>query len=340
MPAAYVKIKRHEVKCLVEQAYGLKINDMYENDNGIFLHTDQGIKRLRLTNKAYAKLLFAASAYQHVADRGFCNISCIIPTLQGEWCIKYERTMFILQDFIQGKMYEISTDKEAFRVGETLANFHQASKGFVPVSGCQSRVDWGRWMDKYKSNARNMKKYKELLEEEKAKSKFDRAFLKQSDFFINRMSEAYGILKDFGYLEKVRQSMNTNQLAHKSFRRHGILLADNGEIFITDMEECGFDIREYDLATLFESFSGKRKTELVRGALEGYTSIIELDRCSIKIIQALLLEPKKFYKVIERYYGKKKNDTEPELLYKLERSMKKESRKDDVIQFLETYSQE
>jgi spore coat protein I len=88
---------------------------------------------------------------------------------------------------------------------------------------------------------------------------------------------------------------------------------------------------------MLESFTGKNKAELARAALKAYSAIIKLDRRSIKVIQAFVLQPKRFYKVIERYYGRKKNFTEAELVYKLERAIKKEIRKALVLEALEDY---
>jgi spore coat protein I len=223
-------------------------------------------------------------------------------------------------------------------VAYSLAELHRAAAGFIPASGSRARVDWGRWMEKFKAQAIFIKKHKEQVETKENPGRFDRLFLKYADECYERMYCAYLILKDNRYMEMVHESMSCNQLAHKEFRKHAVLMSEEGQLFITNMENCGYDIREVDIATLLESFSGKDKEELADAALRAYAGLIPLDAASVNIIQAFLIEPKRFYKVIQRYYGRKKNYTEVEFISKLESSIKKEHRKDGLIELLEGYT--
>ncbi|MFZ5351219.1 MAG: CotS family spore coat protein [Bacillota bacterium] len=337
MAKKYVKLKRQELKELVEKEYGIKVKDMHEGDKGIVLFTTGGTKLLKGCKRDEAKLMFAVSAYEYIRAKGFKNISVINRTSNGCCWVNYENRLFILQDFSAGRIFNIRTDEEAARAGRLLAELHRAGAGFVPEAGCHARVDWGKWMEKFKSYSYNLKRFKESVEDSNSKSKLDKVFLKHADNYCDRMYRAYLILKNFGYLEKVQLSMKHNQLTHKQFRRHSMIISEQGELFICSMEDCAYDIPEVDIADLIESLSGNRKTELAKAALEGYSSVNKLDRKSVKIIQAFLLQPKRFYKSADRSYGKRKNYTESELLHKLERSVKREARKDSMIEFLENY---
>ena len=84
MSETYSRIKRDEIKQLVESEYGFKVINMHEGDKGILIYTDSGIKMLKKVKRDDAKLQFAASAYQYLEDRGFCNMSKINKTLSGE----------------------------------------------------------------------------------------------------------------------------------------------------------------------------------------------------------------------------------------------------------------
>jgi CotS family spore coat protein len=337
MSGAYIRIKRDEIKQLVESEYGFNVMNMHEGDKGILIYTDSGIKMLKKIKRDDAKILFAASAYQHLGDRGFCNMSKINKTLSDSCCFEYNNSKYIVQDYVRGKVIEIKTPEAAAKVAEALALLHKAGENFVPQQGGHARVDWGKWMDKFKANSINIKKYHKGLQDKKTFTRFDRLYERYAEDYYEKMFNAYLILRNFGYLEKVQQSMKQNQLIHSEYRRHSLLSNDLGEVFVTNLENCAYDIREADIATMLESFTGKNKAELVKAALKAYSGIIKLDRRSIKIIQAFVLQPKRFYKVIERYYGRKKNFTEAELVYKLERAVKKEARKGPVLEVLEDY---
>jgi CotS family spore coat protein len=337
MSGTYTRIKRDEIKQLVESEYGLKIINMHEGDKGILLYIESGIKMLKKIKRDDAKVQFAASAYQYLEDRGFHNMSKINKTLNGSYSFVYNNSKYIVQDYVRGKVIEIKTPEAAAKVAETLAMLHKAGENFVPPQGGHARVDWGKWMDKCKANSINIKKYYKGLQDKKTLTRFDRLYERYAEDYYEKMFNAYLVLRNFGYLEKVQQSMKQNQLIHSEYRRHSLLSNDLGEVFVTNLENCAYDIREADIATMLESFTGKNKAELVRAALKAYSSIIKLDRRSIKVIQAFVLEPKHFYKVIERYYGRKKNFTEAELVYKLERAIKKEVRKGPVLEVLEDY---
>lgn len=334
MSREYGKLKRHDLKLLIESLYGLEVKNMQEGDRGILAYTDRGIKRLKDTKSDEAKILFAASAYEHIYNNGFSKISCINRSLSGSYHMKYEKSNYILQDFTKGRVYAVGSKEAAAAVGKALAEFHKAGEQFVPAPGSRARVDWGKWMEKLKSNSISTNKFKEIVCLKEKNNEFDKVFLANVNGFLQNMQCSYELLKENGYLDKVRQSMACNQITHSEFKKHAILEEENGAIFITNLEECSYDICESDIATLLESFSGKNRLELANAALEAYSGVKPLDGCSIKIVTAFLLYPKKFYRIVESAYGKKKNYNEMELTQKLERSIKREKRKQEVAEYL------
>lgn len=336
MARGYGKLKRHDLKLLIESLYGLEVKNMQEGDIGILVYTDKGIKRLKSIKSDEAKILFAASAYEHIYNNGFREISCINRNLNCGYHIRYDKDNYILQDFTNGRVYEIVTGEDAAAVGKALARFHKAGEQFVPVTGSRARVDWGGWMGKFKANSLSLKKYKEIVCLNGKDNVSDKIFKENVDEFLDNMQWAYSLLKENGYLDKVRQSMKCNQITHSEFKKHAILKEEAKGIFITNFEECSYDICEFDIATLLESFSGKSKTELAAAAIEAYSSVKPLDGCSIKIIEAFLLCPKRFYKVADSAYGKRKNCNEIELARKFESSIRKEKRKEETIRFLDS----
>jgi CotS family spore coat protein len=337
MSGAYTRIKRREIKELLESEYGFEIINMHEGEKGILLYSNCGIKLLKKAKRDEAKIEFAASAYDYLADNGFSNISKINRTQSGSSVVSYGGSKYLLQDYTRGKSMEIKTVEAAAKVGEALAALHKAGEGFVPAQGSHARVDWGKWMDKFKANSLNIRKYTRSLQVKDRLTKFDSIYKKVAEEYYEKMFNAYLILKNFGYLEKVQQSMKQNQLIHSEFRRHALLQDDGSRVFVTNMENCAYDMREVDIATMLETFSGRNKGEMTGAALRAYSEVIKLDRRSVKVIQGFLLQPKRFYKVVEQYYGRKKNFTEAELVSKLEKAIKKELRKKPVLDALEDY---
>lgn len=336
MSGGYGKLKRHDLRLLVESLYGLEVKNMHEGDRGILVYTDKGIKRLKKVKSDEAKILFAASAYEHIFNNGFRQISCINRNLNGCYHMSYDKDNYILQNFTKGRVYEIGSKEDAAAVGKALAKFHKAGEQFVPATGSRARVDWGKWMEKFKANSISLKKFKEIVCLKEKSNVIDKLFIENADEFIDNMNSSYVLLKENGYLDKVRQAMTCNQITHSGFKKHAILKEGAGEVFITNFEECSYDICEFDIATLLESFSGKNKAQLAAAAAEAYSAVKPLDRCSMNIIKAFLLCPKKFYKVAESAYGRRKNYNEIELAQKFSRCIKKEKRKADVIRFLDS----
>lgn len=337
MSSRYGKMKRHELKSLIEKEYCLKVKGMHEGDRGILAYTDKGTKLVRQLNKDDSKILFAASAYEHLANKGFEGLSRINRSEAGKYFVEYNEEPYVLQDYVSGKVLEVRTPGDAAQAAGALAELHRAGEGFVPVSGSRARVDWGKWMEKFKAQAISIKKYIELAEAKTEKTRFDKLFLKYAAEYYDRMYSAYLILKNNNYMEKVHESMNSNQITHKELKKHALLRSDQGLLFVTNMENCGYDIREVDLATLLESFPSKSKNraEMVTAAIRAYSEVLPLDGDSIKIIQAFLVEPKKFFKILQKYYGRRNGYTEAELINKLERSLKKEARKEELLAILE-----
>lgn len=336
MSGGYGKLKRHDLKLLIESLYGLEVRNMQEGDRGILVYTDRGIKRLKETKSDEAKILFAASAYEHIYNNGFRQISCINRNLNGRGHMKYDKTNYILQDFTNGRVYDADTTEKAAVVGKALAELHMAGENFIPAPGSRARVDWGKWMGKFKANSLSMKKYKELISLKEKKGTIDKLFLENADEFIEKTRHAHALLKENGYLDKVRFAMSCNQITHGEFKKHAILEGEPEGVFITNFEECSYDICEFDIATLFESFSGKNKGELAAAAAEAYSAVRPLDDCSMNIIKGFLMYPKRFFKVAESVYGRRKNYNEIELTQKLTRSIKREKKKEEIIRFIDS----
>ena len=334
MSREYGKLKRHDLKLLMESLYGLEVKNMQEGERGILVYTDKGMKRLKEVKSDEAKILFAASAYEHIYNNGFREISCINRNINGSYNMRYEKNIYILQDFTKGRVYNVTGKEAAAAVGKALGEFHRAGERFVPAPGSRARVDWGKWMEKLKSNSISVNKFRELVCLKEKNNEFDKVFLTNANGFLDSMKCSYELLGQNGYLDRVRKSMACNQITHGEFKKHAILEGTEGAVFITNLEECSYDICESDIATLLESFSGKNRIELVNAALEAYSGVKPLDACSIKIIAAFLLYPKKFYKIVESAYGKKRNYNELELAQKLERSIKREKKRLELAEYL------
>ena len=182
----------------------------------------------------------------------------------------------------------------------------------------------------------SLRKYKEIICLKEKKSAVDKLFLENADEFMEKMQHAHRLLKGSGYLDKVRLAMSCNQITHGEFKKHAILEGEPEGVFITNFEQCSYDICEFDIATLFESFSGRNKGELAAAAVESYTSVKPLDYFSLNIIKAFLMWPRRFFKVAESAYGRMKNYNEIELRQKLERSIKREKKKEELIRFLDS----
>lgn len=336
MTSGYGKLKRHDLKLLIESLYGLEVRNMQEGDRGILIYTDRGLKRLKETKSDEAKILFAASAYEHIYNNGFRQISCINRNLNGSGHMKYDKTNYILQDFTNGRVYDADTTEKAAVAGKALAEIHKAGEHFIPSPGSRARVDWGKWMGKFKANSISLKKYKDLIYLKEKKSGIDKIFLENANEFLEKMQHAHSLLNENGYLDKVRLAMSCNQVTHGEFKKHAILEGEPEGVFITNFEECSYDICEFDIATLFESFSGKNKGELAVAAANAYSEVRPLDDCSVNIIKAFLICPKRFFKVAESIYGRRKNYNELELTQKLMRSIKREKKKEEIIKFIDS----
>lgn len=329
------KLKRRDIRELIQKEYGFKVHNMHERDKGILVYTDCGDKVFKKIKKDESQILFVASAYNYIRNKGFKSVSAICKTLEGKYYTRYEGSLYILEDTIKGKFFSIDSEEGGKKIGEMLARFHKAADCFIPAAGSRARVDWGRWIDKLKVQSVRLNKFKEMAEEKENKTKFDRMFLKYADDYCKKAEEAYILLKDNCYMEKVYKAMQTNQLCHKTFKKHSILALDNGDIFLTGLDNCSYDIIETDLVSLLESCIGNRALPYLQSVLIGYSCINPLDVHSINIIKALLLQPGRLYKVVNRYYGKKKNYNEYELMKKLERGIRKEERRNEIIKKLE-----
>lgn len=318
--------------CGIEKEYGFNIKEMKQFDgSGCIVETNIGLLRAEKTEFKEARLLFLTGIYEYISSRGFENILKMYKSRSEKYYFNYGNGQYIVSEY--------AGDKESmtFRGNESgiirlLARFHKASSGYIPPSGSKGKSCWGRWIERQKKECRDIKSFRDDLNNKSCKTPFDIMFLSDCDSYIDRMEKSIKLMVKEGYLDSVEESMRNHQVCLGNFKQSNFYNSSSG-ICIKSLDKCRYDMVERDISELLKKMAESRSIDLkqkIGNLMEDYYDENMLLDNSINIIKAFLLYPEEYKKISSKRSRGKDKWTEGEYMEKLREAMRLDDKLADI----------
>jgi spore coat protein I len=324
------------LSCRIEDEYGVKIKSIQSLGGHKFAaDTDRGRLLIGKVKDKETQRVFIHGIYDYVLSRGFKNCINIYPARCGKHYIPFEGCIYTVSDYMDARCRLSFRDKSE-GAAKLLAHFYKCAEGYMPPAGGKCRSCWGKWLDKYRKKARQMKKYRDEARNKDVKSRFDSLFLKSCDLYIWIIEQSVSILKKKGFLNIVENSMKRRQICLNDFKPSNLCRMGDS-MYIKSLEKCRYDIAETDIADFFKEVIKSGDTTAIQEPLrliEAYQDENPLSPNSIDIIKALMIFPEEYEKVCSRYYSGKDKWTEETYISKLHSAIKAEEKKMDFVKAL------
>jgi CotS family spore coat protein len=141
-------------------------------------------------------------------------------------------------------------------------------------------------------------------------SDFDVLFIKNCDYYIGEASAAAELLLRGGFERYMSAARLDKTICHNSLKEENILFNTNNTVYIADFSQMCVAPALLDISELIRRH-GKKSGEPVSisRAVEIYSRHHALAEGGEEIVRALLRYPRKFIKVCEQYYSKKRSWT-------------------------------
>ena len=292
-------ISKKALQRILYNEYGIEGRIEKSRGEERIIDTEKGKRVLQKTRNGPSEIFFDYSLMKHMYDKNFHQVLVYELNKEKKPYIEIEGEYYILQEYVEAHP-ALSCLDEIYEMAEWLGKVHRVSTNFVSSPGSRVRIDWGKWEGTIRSALLGLRKYKQLAERQK--KGFDDVFLSVIDPMMEYAEKGYKLLKEYNYLEYIKERMNENTFCLKYFSPRQFVKKEN-QIYIQHLNRASLDLHVYDVAELIRSHCSKRDGILeINRLIKTYEKQNPISKSEKAFLVALLYMPMDFYKISKRYY--------------------------------------
>jgi CotS family spore coat protein len=300
-------------------------NITYKGKKGVwFISTPDNYLILKKHSNSYKTIKFMVAAVEYLQNRGV-YIPQIKPTRNGEKCVIFNDTCYVLSEAIIGKRPDFKNTEGIKRIIQELANFHAASIGFRSPDNCKPKMHLGLWKKKYGKQMNKLKHYYNIEKSNNNHTEFGKLILNEFPYFYNRMKISMSEHDKSHYMKWINEVKNIGCLCHQDFTAKNLIQTDSEDIYVIDTDGICIDIPTRDIRKiLYKTIKnqGKLNIEIVRNIFKWYQMKNPLEFWQWKVLKPTLIYPHLFAGIMSKYYEKRdKTWAEEDYLARLEKMM-------------------
>lgn len=326
--------------------------DIYEIENIKFkdtdkqravykISTDKGYKCLKKVYYNKPCLFFIYSIIEWLNSK---KINCprLISTKKGLKYVEYNKNLFILMDWIDGRKCDYNTMEDIISSAENLAKIHESSKYFIPIEGSdikRARADY--------YNSFN-KRFFQLLEMSnkafRIKDKFSKLYLEHFDYNIEKAKKSVYILSLIDFSKPIGDEVSGNAICHLDYVNKNIIFTPENILYVIDFDKSSLDYPVHDISSFLKRILKRKDTswdfEVFKSSIESYETIRALSYNEHLVILAFLMFPQKYWKTSRDYYKNRYQCDKEAFITILKKICVQEAFHDEFCKKVEEYIEE
>lgn len=304
-------ISRDELKKNVLSKYNIDIFDIEnikfkdtDKQRAVYkISTDKGYKCLKKVYNNKPSLLFIYSIIEWLNSK---NICCprLISTKKGLKYVEYNKNLFILTDWIDGRKCDYDIIEDIIASAKNLARIHASSKYFKPIDGSEikrTRIDYYNSYNKH---------FFQLLEMSnkafRIKDKFSKLYLEHFDYNLEKAKESVYILSLIDFSVPIGDEVSNNAICHLDYVNKNIIFTPENTLYVIDFDKSSLDYPVHDISGFLKRILKRKDTswdfEVFKNSMESYEAIRALSYKEYLSILAFLMFPQKYWKTSRDYY--------------------------------------
>lgn len=282
------------------------------------VQTDRGLVIIKETARDPDKILYIHGLKEYLYESGFVNLDrYILSRYQLPFAICDNR-IFVMESYIGGRECSFTNPYDREKIVKALAELHNAGKGYIPPTGAAARDNIGKWKRSYRKKINDIIEFKAEVKGKRKKSRFDKLYLEDVDFYIEMCWRGYDTLKHSRYDEICKKAKKENTICHHDYTYHNLIIAPDGQVNVIDFDYSCHELPVYDLAALIQKVLRRYSYDLdmALDMLDSYSSVRPLEREELVLMLSLFEFPQKFWRITDRYYNKKTDWDEEDFIAK------------------------
>lgn len=292
----------------IMKAFGLKAKNVKKAFGSHVCDTNKGLKLLKSINMPVERLLFIHSAKEHLYTQGFSNIDRYMVTDHGLPYFEYNKTIYVVKDWVEGEECDFSDEESVKWATENLACMHNASKGMKPMEGSQIWSRLGVIPDAFDKHYKELTYMYKKVRKWSGWNDFDILFIKNYSDYIDDAFEAKETIRESGYDDLVKVVADEGYFCHDKYTNHNLQIQDN-RMMIINFDNCCYKLPLNDLVRFFEKVMRKSNWNCQLGfkIIEEYDKYRKMSNAELKVLYSLLLFPDKYWRLSNQHYNKRRH---------------------------------
>lgn len=321
--------------------YNMTINRTFKGRGTIICDTNKGMRVLKEYKGRTEKLELLAQLQGRLGDS--IRTDTLVRNKEGGLCVKdLDDTTYILEEQVEGRECSYRSEEDVVRAFGAMAKLHLKFMNPVlqPVSPdaapiCEMPVFfYADEMEKHTAECKHVRNYLRKL---RSKTDFERALLKEYDYFLAQAVTVTGKAKEESRAEYEAYIHSNGLYCHGDYQYHNVLFGKSGTgayTGIINMEHFAHDMGARDFYLLFRKISEKCdwSVEMAEQMLNAYQNRRTLPPIEWRSLCLRLAYPEKFWKIINFYQNSRKSWVPDRNHEKLEGLIRQEKNKEKLLE--------
>lgn len=323
----------------IERQFNIKIESIKPSKGIYYVKSNKGERCLKKINYGPQKLLFVYGAKEHLIKNGFKNVDRYFLNIDGEPYAMVNEDLYTLSEWIEGRECDFHNLDEVKVAAKTLAELHEASKGYDPPENSKLKSDLGRWTHLMNKRIKSLDKMRDMVRKKNNKSNFDLLYIKSMEFYKELGRKALETLEQSKYEELCVLAEKEKSFCHHDYTYHNIVIDEDNNYHIIDFDYCKREIRTFDISNFMIKVLKRVEwnPEFADAILESYNEVSPLLDSEYKVLYAFLQFPQRYWRLANRYYYNEVNWGQNAFGSKIEAII---GEQDNMLKFLENFKKQ
>lgn len=323
----------------IERQFDMKIEVIKANKGIYYLKSNKGERCLKKINYGPQKLLFVCGAKDHLINNGFKGVDKYYLNINGEPYALVNEDLYTLSEWLDGRECDFHNIEEVKIAARTLAQMHEASKGYDPPENSKLKSDLGRWPHLMAKRIKSFDKMRDMVRKKNNKNSFDLVYLKSMEFYKEIGRKALKTLEESNYLELCQIAENDKNFCHHDYTYHNIIIDKDENVNIIDFDYCKREVRTFDISNFMTKVLKRVNWDMnfAKAIIDSYNEVSELREDEYKVLFAYIQFPQRYWRLANRYYYNEVNWGQNTFASKIEAIIKEQ---EQFLLFLESFKNE
>lgn len=298
-------------------------------EKGYYKTTD-GMRVIRKTKDGRSQILAWHQIKEHCNVFGYPWMDRYYLTNSGNPYVFSDGEYYVMTDNFHNREVDFTDIQGFLKVVKAVAHWHKCARG-VSFSN-EAVLNKGQLSapltEIFKAEGEALDTIRKRIRKQSQLSDFDVLFVKHYPKYKELTQKACQLLESTGYLKRISQARKMFHICHGNLKEDYMYLHGD-QVFITKLNDASFDYQLNDLCSLIRRREKKHKhqKELEKNLdrsriLEAYNQVVPLETEEEIILEAMLLYPSAFIKIVTEYYKKNRTWTPVSMANKMQEVLK------------------